>query len=499
MNILYDERIDGPMPNVDKAALLAALRTALPDLDILHRVEDLKPYECDGLSAYRTVPLLVVLPERLDQVQTLLRLCHQRGVPVVARGAGTGLSGGALPLSQGILLVMARFNRILEINPQGRFARLQPGVRNLAISQAAAPFGLYYAPDPSSQIACSIGGNVAENAGGVHCLKYGLTVHNLLKVEILTVEGERLVLGGDTLDSPGFDLLALFTGSEGLLGIVTEVTVKLLPRPQVARVLLASFDDVGQAGQAVAEIIAAGIIPGGLEMMDNLAIRAAEDFIHAGYPVDAAAILLCELDGVEADVQDDCARVDAVLRAAGAREVRLACDEAERVRFWAGRKNAFPAVGRISPDYYCMDGTIPRRELPKVLQGIAALSSEFGLRVANVFHAGDGNLHPLILFDANLPGELERAEALGGRILELCVAVGGSITGEHGVGREKINQMCAQFNADEITLFQGVKAAFDPRGLLNPGKNIPTLHRCAEFGALHVHHGQLPFPDLERF
>ncbi|CAK15948.1 glycolate oxidase subunit GlcD [Pseudomonas entomophila] len=499
MNILYDEHIDGPLPSVDKAALLAALRDALPDLEILHRVEDLKPYECDGLSAYRTLPLLVVLPERLDQVQTLLRLCHQRGVPVVARGAGTGLSGGALPLSQGILLVMARFNRILEINPQGRFARLQPGVRNLAISQAAAPFGLYYAPDPSSQIACSIGGNVAENAGGVHCLKYGLTVHNLLKVEILTVEGERLVLGGDTLDSPGFDLLALFTGSEGLLGIVTEVTVKLLPRPLVARVLLASFDDVGQAGRAVAEIIAAGIIPGGLEMMDNLAIRAAEDFIHAGYPVDAAAILLCELDGVEADVQDDCARVDAVLRAAGAREVRLACDEAERVRFWAGRKNAFPAVGRISPDYYCMDGTIPRRELPKVLQGIAALSSEYGLRVANVFHAGDGNMHPLILFDANLPGELERAEALGGRILELCVAVGGSITGEHGVGREKINQMCAQFNADEITLFQGVKAAFDPQGLLNPGKNIPTLHRCAEFGALHVHHGQLPFPDLERF
>ena len=499
MSILYDERIDGPLPSIDKAALLAALGAALPDLDILHRVEDLKPYECDGLSAYRTVPLLVVLPERLEQVQTLLRLCHQRGVPVVARGAGTGLSGGALPLSQGVLLVMARFNRILEINPQGRFARLQPGVRNLAISQAAAPFGLYYAPDPSSQIACSIGGNVAENAGGVHCLKYGLTVHNLLKLEILTVEGERLVLGGDALDSPGFDLLALFTGSEGLLGIVTEVTVKLLPRPQVARVLLASFDDVGQAGRAVAEIIAAGIIPGGLEMMDNLAIRAAEDFIHAGYPVDAAAILLCELDGVEADVQDDCARVEAVLRAAGAREVRLACDEAERLRFWAGRKNAFPAVGRISPDYYCMDGTIPRRELPKVLQGIAGLSSEYGLRVANVFHAGDGNMHPLILFDANLPGELERAEALGGRILELCVAVGGSITGEHGVGREKINQMCAQFNADEITLFQGIKAAFDPRGLLNPGKNIPTLHRCAEFGAMHVHHGQLPFPDLERF
>ncbi|WP_369397703.1 glycolate oxidase subunit GlcD [Pseudomonas plecoglossicida] len=499
MNILYDERVDGELPAVDLPALLQALRAALPDLEVLHRTEDLKPYECDGLSAYRTVPLLVVLPERLEQVQTLLKLCHQRGVPVVARGAGTGLSGGALPLAKGILLVMARFNRILEVNPKGRFARVQPGVRNLAISQATAPHGLYYAPDPSSQIACSIGGNVAENAGGVHCLKYGLTVHNLLKVEILTVEGERLTLGSDALDSPGFDLLALFTGSEGMLGIITEVTVKLLPKPQVARVLLASFDTVEDAGRAVAEIIAAGIIPGGLEMMDNLAIRAAEDFIHAGYPVDAAAILLCELDGVEADVQDDCERVAAVLRQAGAREVRLACDEAERVRFWAGRKNAFPAVGRISPDYYCMDGTIPRRELPRVLKGISELSAEYGLRVANVFHAGDGNMHPLILFDANLPGELARAEAIGGRILELCVAVGGSITGEHGVGREKINQMCAQFNSDEITLFHAVKAAFDPQGLLNPGKNIPTLHRCAEFGALHVHHGQLPFPDLERF
>ena len=499
MNILYDERVDGALPDVDLPALLKALRDALPDLTILHRAEDLKPYECDGLCAYRTVPLLVVLPERLEQVQTLLQLCHQRGVPVVARGAGTGLSGGALPLAKGILLVMARFNRILEINPEGRFARVQPGVRNLSISQAAAPYGLYYAPDPSSQIACSIGGNVAENAGGVHCLKYGLTVHNLLKVELLTVEGERLTLGSDALDSPGFDLLALFTGSEGMLGIITEVTVKLLPRPQVARVLLASFDCVEDAGRAVAEIIGAGIIPGGLEMMDNLAIRAAEDFIHAGYPVDAAAILLCELDGVEADVHDDCERVAAVLTQAGAREVRLACDEAERARFWAGRKNAFPAVGRISPDYYCMDGTIPRRELPRVLKGISALSEQYGLRVANVFHAGDGNMHPLILFDANLPGELERAEAIGGKILELCVAVGGSITGEHGVGREKINQMCAQFNSDEITLFHAVKAAFDPQGLLNPGKNIPTLHRCAEFGAMHVHHGQLPFPDLERF
>ncbi|MBB1605247.1 MULTISPECIES: glycolate oxidase subunit GlcD [Pseudomonas] len=499
MNILYDERLDGALPKVDKAALLAELRAALPDLEILHEAEDLRPYECDGLSAYRSTPMLVVLPEHVEQVQSLLRLCHRMQVPVVARGAGTGLSGGALPLEQGVLLVMARFKRILEVNPEGRYARVQPGVRNLAISLAAAPHGLYYAPDPSSQIACSIGGNVAENAGGVHCLKYGLTVHNLLKVEIITVDGERLTLGSDALDSPGFDLLALFTGSEGMLGVVVEVTVKLLPKPQVAKVLMASFDDVEKAGRAVGDIIAEGIIPGGLEMMDNLSIRAAEDFIHAGYPVDAAAILLCELDGVESDVHEDCERVDAVLRKAGATDVRLARDEEERAKFWAGRKNAFPAVGRISPDYYCMDGTIPRRELPRVLNGIAELSDEYGLRVANVFHAGDGNMHPLILFDANVPGELERAEALGGKILELCVAVGGSITGEHGVGREKINQMCAQFNSDELTLFHAVKAAFDPQGLLNPGKNIPTLHRCAEFGAMHIHHGQLPFPELERF
>ena len=499
MNILYDEHLDGPLPKVDKQALLQALQAQIPDLDILHREEDLKPYECDGLSAYRTTPLLVALPRRVEQVQALLKLCHGQNVPVVARGAGTGLSGGALPLASGVLLVMARFNQILHIDPDARTARLQPGVRNLAISQAAAPFGLYYAPDPSSQIACSIGGNVAENAGGVHCLKYGLTVHNLLKLEILTIEGERLTLGSEALDSPGLDLLALFTGSEGLLGVITEVTVKLLPRPQVAKVLLASFDSVDKAGRAVADIIAAGIIPGGLEMMDNLAIRAAEDFIHAGYPVEAEAILLCELDGVEADVHDDCERVRQVLEQAGATEVRQARDEAERLRFWAGRKNAFPAVGRLAPDYYCMDGTIPRRALPEVLQRIASLGAEYGLRVANVFHAGDGNMHPLILFDANQPGELERAETLGGEILELCVQVGGSITGEHGVGREKINQMCTQFNSDELNLFHAVKAAFDPQGLLNPGKNIPTLHRCAEFGAMHIHGGQLPFPELERF
>ncbi|MEG5265874.1 glycolate oxidase subunit GlcD [Pseudomonas sp. JDS28PS106] len=499
MNILYDERVDGVLPAVDKQQLLTELQRRLPDLDILYRPEELRPYECDGLSAYRTTPMLVALPNRIEQVQTLLQICHEHGVPVVARGAGTGLSGGALPLEKGLLLVMARFNRILDIDPAARLARVQPGVRNLAISQAAAPYGLYYAPDPSSQIACSIGGNVAENAGGVHCLKYGLTVHNLLKVDILTVEGERLTLGSEALDSPGFDLLALFTGSEGMLGVITEITVKLLPRPQVAKVLLAAFDSVEKAGRAVADIIAEGIIPGGLEMMDNLAIRAAEDFIHAGYPVDAEAILLCELDGVEADVQADCDRVREVLTRAGATELRQARDETERALFWAGRKNAFPAVGRMSPDYYCMDGTIPRRELPGVLRGIADLSEEYGLQVANVFHAGDGNMHPLILFDANDPGALERAETLGGRILELCVKVGGSITGEHGVGREKINQMCAQFNSDELQLFHAIKAAFDASGLLNPGKNIPTLHRCAEFGAMHVHAGQLPFPELERF
>ena len=499
MSLLYDERIDGALPPVDKAVIVRQLQALLPDMTLLHALEDVRPFECDGLSAYRTTPMLVALPDTVEQVQALLRFASEHRVPVVARGAGTGLSGGALPLEKGILLVMARFNRILSIDPDAGTARVQPGVRNLAISQAAAPYGLYYAPDPSSQIACSIGGNVAENAGGVHCLKYGLTVHNVLKIEILTIDGTHLTLGADALDSPGLDLLALFTGSEGLLGIVTEVTVRLLARPPSVKALLASFDDVERAAGAVARIIGAGIIPAGLEMMDSLAIRAAEDFIHAGYPVDAAAILICEVDGALSDVEEDCARVEAVLAQAGATQVRVAATEAERQRFWAGRKNAFPAVGRISPDYYCMDGTIPRRALPRVLTRIAELSESYGLRVANVFHAGDGNLHPLILFDANVPGETERAEAIGARILELCVEVGGTITGEHGVGREKINQMCTQFNSDELNLFHAVKAAFDPDGLLNPGKNIPTLQRCAEFGAMHVHAGQLPFPELERF
>ncbi|MCC5884451.1 MAG: glycolate oxidase subunit GlcD [Halomonas sp.] len=481
MNILYDERLDGPAPALDRATIRDSLAKAIPDMLLLHREEDMRPFECDGLSVYRTLPLLVALPDSLDQVQRLLVECHRLGVPVVTRGAGTGLSAGALPLTHGVLLVMSRFSRILEIDPEARIARVEPGVRNLAISEAASPYGLYYAPDPSSQIACSIGGNVAENAGGVHCLKYGLTVHNVIKVEVITIEGEHMTLGSDALDAPGFDLLALFNGSEGMLGVVTEITVKLLPKPEVAKVLMASFDDVEKAGNAVGAIIEAGIIPGGLEMMDKLAIIAAEDFIGAGYPVDAEAILLCELDGVEADVDDDCETVRRVLEKAGATGIKQARDDAERARFWAGRKNAFPAVGRMSPDYYCMDGTIPRRELARVLKGISDLSERYGLKVANVFHAGDGNMHPLILFDANREGELAVAEALGGEILELCVEVGGTITGEHGVGREKINQMCAQFRPDELATFRAAKAAFDPSDLLNPGKNIPTPARCSEF------------------
>jgi glycolate oxidase len=499
MSSEYRPALDGEFPPVDLEALLGRLRTAVPEPSLLHAQEDLRPYECDGLAAYRRVPLAVVLPETIEQVQHVLRTCHEMRVPVVARGAGTGLSGGALPLEQGVLLSLAKFNRILEIDPLNRLARVQPGVRNLAISQATGPHGLYYAPDPSSQIACSIGGNVAENAGGVHCLKYGLTANNILALEVVTIDGERLTIGGDALDSPGYDLLALMTGSEGMLGVIVEVTVKLLPTPQTARVLMASYADVGDAGRAVGGIIAAGIVPGGLEMMDNPAIRAAEAFVNAGYPVEAAAILLCELDGTGEEVEDGIQRVHAILTESGATEVRVSGTEAERQTFWAGRKNAFPAVGRLSPDYYCMDGTIPRRELPRVLTAIADMSQEFGLRVANVFHAGDGNLHPLILFDANRDGELEKAEAFGGRILELCVEVGGTITGEHGVGMEKINQMCSQFEDAELTQFHAVKAAFDPERLLNPGKAVPTLARCAEFGAMHVHHGKMPFPELERF
>jgi len=418
---------------------------------------------------------------------------------VVARGAGTGLSGGALPNEDGILLSLAKFNQVLEIDADARLARVQPGVRNLAISEAVKDLNLYYAPDPSSQIACTIGGNVAENSGGVHCLKYGLTVHNIQQLKIVTIDGELLTIGNSGLDSAGYDLLALLTGSEGMLGVIVEVTVKLLPKPERAQVILAAFDDVVKAGSAVGNIIARGIIPAGLEMMDRLAIKAAEDFVHAGYPVDAAAILLCELDGTSAEVSEYIQLVRNILIASGATSVRTAKDEQERMTFWKGRKAAFPAVGRISPDYYCMDGTIPRKRLPEVLLSIAELSREYDLPVANVFHAGDGNLHPLILYDANKPGELERTEEFGGKILELCVAVGGTITGEHGVGMEKINQMCVQFGTQELQQFHAVKQAFDPDGLLNPGKAVPTLHRCAEFGAMHIHHGELPFPELERF
>lgn len=483
----------------DTQALITALRRILPSSAVLSDAEDLRPYECDGLSAYRELPLAVCLPETVEQVRAVLRVCHDTSVPVVARGAGTGLSGGALPLANGVVLSLAKFMRILEVDPANRIARVQPGVRNLAISQAAAPYGLYYAPDPSSQIACTIGGNVAENSGGVHCLKYGLTVNNVLGLKVLTMDGELLEIGGAALDAPGYDLLALMTGSEGLLGVIVEVTVKLLPKPERAQVVLAAFDDVVKAGEAVGSIIGAGIVPGGLEMMDNLAIRAAEDFIHAGYPVDAAAILLCEVDGANEEVSDQILKVREIVKQAGATEVRTARDEAERLKFWAGRKAAFPAVGRISPDYYCMDGTIPRKRLSEVLSRIAELSQEYGLPVANVFHAGDGNLHPLILYDANKPGELERTEEFGGKILDLCVAVGGTITGEHGVGMEKIGQMCHQFAPAELTQFHAVKHAFDPQDLLNPGKAVPTLHRCAEFGAMHVHGGKLSHPELERF
>ncbi|MDN3518339.1 FAD-linked oxidase C-terminal domain-containing protein [Aquisalimonas lutea] len=484
---------------VDREALVQRLAEALQGDSLLVDDEAMRPYECDGLAGYRQMPQVVTIPETIEQVRHVLRVCHDMNLPVVARGAGTSLSAGALPHPQGVLLSLARFNKILEIDHERRMARLQPGVRNLAISEAAAPYGLYYAPDPSSQITCSIGGNVAENAGGVHCLKYGLTVHNILEVTMITMAGEEVTLGSEALDSAGYDLLAAVTGSEGMLGVIVEIKVKLLPQPPAKDVLLASFADVETAGNAVAGIIGAGIVPGGLEMMDKLAIQAAEDFVQAGYPTDAAAILICELDGSPDDVRAQRERVCQLLDEYGAAEIRVAGDEDEKARFWAGRKAAFPAVGRISPDYYCIDGTIPRKHLAYVLQRMQELSDEYGLRVANVFHAGDGNLHPLVLYDGNVPGEFERTEELGGRILELCVEVGGTVTGEHGVGMEKINQMCVQFGSPDLEQFRALKYAFDPSGLLNPGKAIPTLNRCAEFGAMHVHHGELPHPDIPRY
>ena len=479
--------------------VVGALRTFLPSQSVLFDHEDVKPYECDGLSAYRQVPMVVALPETEEQVCRILRTCHELRAPVVARGAGTGLSGGALPLGNGVLLSLARFMRILEMDLHARTARVQPGVRNLAISDAAAPHGLYYAPDPSSQLACSIGGNVAENSGGVHCLKYGLTVHNILKLRVATIEGEIVEIGSEALDAAGYDLLALMTGSEGLLGVVTEVTVKLLPRPEHAQVVMAAFDDVEKAGHAVANVIAAGIIPAGMEMMDQAATRAVENFVHAGYRTDVASILLCESDGTKEEVADEIRRVQQVMERSGAVTTQVSRDETERLRFWAGRKAAFPAVGSISPDYYCMDGTIPRKQLGPVLRAITEMEKKHGLRCANVFHAGDGNLHPLILYDANKPDELARTETFGAEILELCLHVGGTITGEHGVGVEKINQMCVQFNPAELEVFHAIKRAFDEHGLLNPGKAVPTLHRCAEFGRMHVHGGQQKFPELPRF
>jgi glycolate dehydrogenase FAD-linked subunit len=489
-------------PRIDVArqrAVVAALAAFLPESALLYEREDVQPYECDGLSAYRQLPMVVALPQTEAEVQRILTTCHALRVPVVARGAGTGLSGGALPPGDGVLLSLARFMRILDIDPAARTARLQPGVRNLAISEAAAQYGLYYAPDPSSQIACSIGGNVAENSGGMHCLKYGLTVHNILKLRAYTIEGELLEIGGDGLDAAGYDMLALLTGSEGLLAVITEVTVKLLPTPERAQCILAAFDDVAKAGQAAANIIAAGIIPAGLELMDKITTGAVEPFVHAGYPLDAAAILLCESDGNAAEVAEEIERMKAVMQASGASEIRVSGSEAERNRFWAGRKAAFPTAGRVSPDYYCMDGTIPKKALPRVLNAIAALSEKYGLRCMNVFHAGDGNLHPLILYDANHPGELEKTEQFGMEILLLSIEVGGTITGEHGVGVEKIDSMCVQFKPLELAAFRGIKAAFDQYALLNPGKAVPTLHRCAEFGRMHVHAGRDKFPDLPRF
>jgi len=499
MNAPLDAAQDALATARRQAEVVSALRQVVPEHCVMYREEEVRPYECDGLSLFRELPMVVVLPETESQVQAILRLCKRLQMPVVARGAGTGLSGGAMPHAGGVLLGMAKFNQIRRLDARTCTAVVQPGVRNLAISEAAAPYNLYYAPDPSSQIACSIGGNVAENSGGVHCLKYGLTVHNVLRVRMVTMDGEIAELGSEALDAPGLDLLAVFIGSEGMLGVVTEVTVKLVPKPALAQVIMASFDHVETAADAVAGIIAAGIIPAGLEMMDQRATAIVEPFVHAGYDLSAAAILLCESDGTPETVAAEIARMTDVFERSGATRIQVSTSEAERLRFWAGRKNAFPAAGRASPDYYCMDGTIPRRQVGRVLLAIQEMEVRYDMRCANVFHAGDGNLHPLILFDANDPDSVRRAEDFGAEILELCVQVGGTVTGEHGVGIEKINQMCVQFTREELDAFHAVKHAFDPAGLLNPNKVIPTLARCAEYGRMHVHAGELRFPELPRF
>ena len=490
-----------PDPKVIAArpALIEALRAIVPGEGVIVEEDELRAYETDGLTAYRALPMIVVLPQTTAQVSEIMKLCAAGDVKVVPRGAGTGLSGGALPLADGITLGLAKFNRVLDIDYANRCAVVQPGVTNLAISQAVDEAGFYYAPDPSSQIACSIGGNVAENSGGVHCLKYGVTTNNILGLEMVTMDGEILRLGGRHLDSEGYDLLGIMTGSEGLLGVITEVTVRILPKPETARALLIGFPSVAAGGGCVTEVIASGIIPGGMEMMDKAAIEAAEAFCHAGYPLDVESLLIVELDGPGVEVDDLIERVRAIAERCGAVSVRASESEDERLRFWLGRKSAFPAVGRISPDYLCMDGTIPRSRLPEVLSRIAELSRRFDLRVANVFHAGDGNMHPLILYDANNPGELANAEAFGAEILKLCVEVGGVLSGEHGIGVEKRDLMGTMFNEIDLNQQQRVKCAFDAEGLLNPGKVFPELHRCAELGKMHVHHGKLPFPDIPRF
>jgi glycolate oxidase len=493
------------MPAVDDAVLAnrrtiaADLRLIVPGEGVIDEAEEMKVYESDGLTAYQQLPLLVVLPETTQQISQVLKYAHENGIKLVPRGAGTSLSGGALPLADGILLGMGKFNKVLDIDFANRCVVVQPGVTNLAISNAVAGEGFYYAPDPSSQIACTIGGNVAENSGGVHCLKYGLTTNNVLGVEFVTIDGEVMRIGGKHLDAEGYDLLGIIVGSEGLLGVVTEVTVRILKSPETARALLIGFSSSEDGGQCVADVISAGIIAGGMEMMDKLAIHAAEEFVHAGYPLDVDALLIVELDGPEAEVDDLISRVSKIAKKNNAVSIRASNSEDERMAFWAGRKAAFPAVGRISPDYYCMDGTIPRAALPKVLKRMNELSQQYGLRVANVFHAGDGNLHPLILYDANVPGELEKAEEFGADILRLCVEVGGVLTGEHGVGVEKRDLMPEMFTETDLAHQQRVKCAFDADGLLNPGKVFPVLHRCAELGRMHIHRGQIPFPDIPRF
>jgi glycolate oxidase len=507
MNAAIDPQLLQPAqrsaPATPLAQILPALQAVLPRHAILWHDEDTVPYECDGLTAYRQRPMCVVLPETSEQVAQVLKLCHRLQVPVVARGAGTGLSGGAMPHKHGVTLSLAKFNQILKVDKFSRTALVQCGVRNLAISEAAAPLGLYYAPDPSSQIACTIGGNVAENSGGVHCLKYGLTLHNVLKVKGFTIEGEEVEFGGDALDAPGLDLLSIIIGSEGMLAVTTEVTVKLVPKPMLARCIMASFDDIRKAGDAVAAVIAAGIIPAGLEMMDKPMTAAVEDFVHAGYDLTAEAILLCESDGTPEEVEEEIGRMTAVLQRCGATAIAVSQSEAERLKFWSGRKNAFPASGRISPDYMCMDSTIPRKRLADILLAIQEMEKKYNLKCANVFHAGDGNLHPLILFDANDADQLHRCELFGADILETSVAMGGTVTGEHGVGIEKLSSMCVQFSAAENEQMFGVKRAFDSHGLLNPGKVIPTLQRCAEYGKELVRGGQSragnAFPGLPRF